>query len=409
MRRLTENQAKLENEAQTEPSAKKSRSDKRITNIATLDNDTTVEVFKYLKYCGLAKTSLVSKRFCDLICTHRHKLARVYVDSIVMSEDHVTVDNVTVDNVTEDNVTEDNLTDNLTDIKIFDQALSVEEYNEWVIRNGYSKQVPPETQISRMQSTQNERKAYRLYANVDYYYKDPGPSCNPTKVFDASVELSHENWPVFQHFFRLLTDPFVYIRYLGLPTQSDALNLLAGINPDYGRIQCQSLNVSLKDNIQNHISWIKGHVRCYNFRIMGPINSNFDEEFLDLFMTGANCTSCIHLEFYETVKLITRFVQNFMDLKSGDEDKVVGYIECHPKRNVNMDAFKRDYADFVVEGNINETRGLSCLVFEFVNNDIGKKLKLTIRFRYLDRNVFYAEVFKFVMTDVLCVEIQSRE
>ncbi|KAI1698904.1 hypothetical protein Ddc_18849 [Ditylenchus destructor] len=34
-----------------------------------MDNDTVVEVFKYLNYCQLAKSSLVSKWFCDLMTT----------------------------------------------------------------------------------------------------------------------------------------------------------------------------------------------------------------------------------------------------------------------------------------------------------------------------------------------------
>ncbi|KAI1701571.1 hypothetical protein Ddc_17558 [Ditylenchus destructor] len=65
-----------------------------------------------------------------------------------------------------------------------------------------------------------------------------------------------------------------------------------------------------------------------------------------------------------------------MDLKDCDGNKVVGTIVCHPNRNVNMDAFKR-----FVEGNINQTRGSSNIVFEFVNNEIGKKLCLSIDFR----------------------------
>ncbi|KAI1693764.1 hypothetical protein Ddc_22544 [Ditylenchus destructor] len=303
MRRSTEKQAKFENEDRAqEPSAQKNRSDNRITNILALDNGTMVQVFKYLKYCGLAKTSLVSKRFCDLIRTHRHTLALLDVKSIKM---HKYTD----------------VNHSPTGIEIFDKVLSAGEYNEWVIRNGYSKQIPLETQIAGMQSTQYERKVYRLSAHADY--KDSTPalerksfSLKGLQIFFASIELNHENWPVFQHFFRILTDPFVYIRGMELSTQNDALNLLTGaINPDYGRLKCHTLS-------------------------------------------------------------------NFMNLKSSDEDKVVGFIECHPNRNVNMDAFKRNYADFVVEGNINQTCGSSNLVYEFINNYIGKKLRFAISFGY---------------------------
>ncbi|KAI1701566.1 hypothetical protein Ddc_17553 [Ditylenchus destructor] len=236
-----------------------------------------------------------------------------------------------------------------------------------------------------MQSTQNERKVYRLSAHADY--NDSTPAFERMRIFIqkffASIELCHENWPVFQHFFRLLTDPFVHIRSMRLPQQNDALNLLAGaINPDYGRLQCHKLTVSLEDNMQDSISWIKGHVRCDQFCIKTRsdyLPSN-DQVFFDLFMTGENFTSEIELNFYENCNLITRFVQKFMDLKDCDGNKVVGTIACHPGANVNIDVLKRDYADFVVEGNINET--YSNLLFEFVNNDIGKKLKLEIDFDF---------------------------
>ncbi|KAI1705309.1 hypothetical protein Ddc_15779 [Ditylenchus destructor] len=216
----------------------------------SLDNDTTVEVFKYLNYCQLAKTSLVSKRFSDLIRTHRHKLALLYVESIGMSKDNY----------------------DPAAIKNFDQELSPEAYNEWVIRNDYSKQIPLETQIARIQSTHCDRKVYRLHADADYHYTDSNPSFKEKSVFSASIELSHENWPVFQHFIRLLTDPFIHIRSLGLPYQNDALNLLAGaVNQDRGRLQCRLLGVSLQHNMQDRISWIKEHVFCsFKIAIMGP-------------------------------------------------------------------------------------------------------------------------------------------
>ncbi|KAI1702481.1 hypothetical protein Ddc_17046 [Ditylenchus destructor] len=190
-----------------------------------------------------------------------------------------------------------------------------------------------------------------------------------------------------EHFFRLLTDPFVYIRRMELPSQNDALNLLAGgINPDYGHLQCHRRDVDLKDNTQNLMSWIKGHVRCYNIYIMNwqllsftYSGLNDDDEFIDFFMTGGNCTSEIAVNFYDPCKAIGNLVQKFMDLKGCDGNKIVGFIECHPDRKVNIDALKRDYADFVVEGNINDTSPLSNLVFDFVNNDIGKKLQLSIR------------------------------
>ncbi|KAI1709855.1 hypothetical protein Ddc_13681 [Ditylenchus destructor] len=48
----------------------------RNTKIANMDNGTTVEAFKFLNYYQLAKKSLVSKRFRNLIQIHRHSLPR---------------------------------------------------------------------------------------------------------------------------------------------------------------------------------------------------------------------------------------------------------------------------------------------------------------------------------------------
>ncbi|KAI1702055.1 hypothetical protein DdX_15740 [Ditylenchus destructor] len=369
MRRSTETQAMLETEAQTEPSGLENRSDNKTSNIATLDNGTTVEVFKYLNYRRLAKTSLVSKWFRDLIRTHRHKLARLYVGSISMTEPY-------------------HKNRGPTSIHIFGKELSAEEHNEWVIRNQYSKENPLETQIA---GRQNKRKVYLLYAAADYDYKGIKPN-HPTVVLFAKIGLNHENWPALHHFIRLLTDPFIYICQMELPPHNDALNLVAGaINPDCGRLQCRQLDFNLEDNMQNLISWIKDYVRCYkcaisNYRnsihTLGPSNSNYDKKFLNFFMTGANCTSSIYLKYYDPCKLIAAFVKKFLDLKGCDENNVIETIVCHPNANVNFDVLKRDYADFVVEGNINENyeiSGLTWLVFEFVNNEIGKKLRLSIR------------------------------
>ncbi|KAI1699636.1 hypothetical protein Ddc_18472 [Ditylenchus destructor] len=392
MRRLTEKQAKFENKAQVEPNTPKNLSDNRITNTVILDNDTTVEVFKYLDYCRLAKTSLVSKRFCDLICTHRHSLTLLNVDYIGIHETTDTNHWHPTGIKIFDNVLSRYFRSSRGTIEIFDKVLSSHEYNKWVIRNRYSKQIPLEIKIAGTQSTQDERKVYRFSAYADY--KDSTPSFEKKSFslrefqkFFGNIELCHENWPMFQHFFSLLTDQFVYIRHIELISQNDALNLLTGaISPDYGRLQCHTLTVSLEDNMQNFISWIKGHVRCYKIDIINSSGLYHDDEFVDFFMTGGNCTSEIEVNFYDPCKAIDNMVQKFMDLKGCDGNKVVGLIECNPNTTVNIDALKCDYAHFVVEGNINQTRGSSNLVFEFVNNDIGKKLRLAISFGYRTTN-----------------------
>ncbi|KAI1696192.1 hypothetical protein Ddc_20635 [Ditylenchus destructor] len=120
----------------------------RTSKIDSMDNGTMVEAFKYLNYCQLAKNSLVSMRFRNVIQTHRHKLALLYVR-------YIEIESITnVPHV----------------IKVFDKELSSQEYNDWVIRNQYSKEVPLEDQVACTESTQNIPNGYLL--NAYAYYKD---------------------------------------------------------------------------------------------------------------------------------------------------------------------------------------------------------------------------------------------
>ncbi|KAI1692315.1 hypothetical protein DdX_21325 [Ditylenchus destructor] len=182
-----------------------------------MDNGTMVEAFKYLNYCQLAKKSLVSKRYRNLIRTHRHSLALLYVNEISM----------------------DSYPASPAAIEIFEEELSSKEYNEWVVRNNYSKQAPIEDQIASTENTQNIPSGYRLYARASYNDLNNREWNDGTTVLYAQVEVNHENWPVFQHFVRLATDPFIYIDCMALTYQTDVLNLLAGaINSD--RLQCKN-------------------------------------------------------------------------------------------------------------------------------------------------------------------------
>ncbi|KAI1703303.1 hypothetical protein Ddc_16621 [Ditylenchus destructor] len=334
-----------------------------------MDNGTMVEAFKHLNYMQLIKSSFVSKRFRNLIRTNRHRLALLYVGSIDMQRAHGS---------------------DPASIKMFGKDISPEEYNEWVIRNQYSKQIPLEGQVGGKQSSQCDRKVYALDV-VAYYPKRCG--FYRMTVFNAQVELNHENWPLFQHFVRLLTDPFIYIRDLGLTSQNDVLNLLTGvISQDRDRLQCKELTFNLEGDIKKFMSWIKKRVRCDKFQIFNrdicSSDSNYDDDLLDFFLTGARCTSKIKMEHYDPPEVILEFVQKFMDLKKCDEYQIVESIEYEIDRNANaifqyanaIRVLKRDYARFIVPTHIylpNNDRPSINQAFEFINDDIGKKLHLT--------------------------------
>ncbi|KAI1702044.1 hypothetical protein DdX_15727 [Ditylenchus destructor] len=354
---LFEKLAKPSDEAQREPGAKKKRSDGRTTTIATLDDDTMVEVFKHMNYCQLAKKGLVSKRYRDLIRTNRHRLALLYVDTLVLS-DYRTRPSVT---------------------RVFNQKLSPEAYNEWVSLNGYSKQIPIEGQVVGMQNAQDDRRVYLL--NADYNGPNSG-QYSDTNLFYASTKLSHENWPVFQHFVRLLLDPIVYIRRIELIPQSDVLNLMAGaFNQDSNRLQCKTLKLNFEGNVQTFIGWIKSHVSCDEIIIHVWSRLEYEEELFDLFVTGANCTSGISFVESSHTKVVVGFVKKFMDLKRSDECRVVESVRGEIKKvydEISIDVLKRDYPKCFVKEVGNKDHDSAMHVLEFVNTDVGKKLQLSI-------------------------------
>ncbi|KAI1696922.1 hypothetical protein DdX_18795 [Ditylenchus destructor] len=362
--RLAEKRAKAENEAHMESKAKKKRSNEKTSNIVTIDSDTMVEVFKYLNYCQLAKNSLVSNRFWNLIRTHRHKLALLYVDYISMNSIPIAP----------------------VAIKVFDKELFDEEYNEWIIRNNYSKQIPLDDEVA--ENTKDISNGYRL--NAYAHFKDPNNRGwnHVTSVFFAQVELNHDSWPAFQHFVRLLTDPFIYLDRVHLSYQIDVLNLLSGTFNTNRRLQCKQLYFDLNGNSQKSISWTKNHVRCNQFHNYGDTELDQDKALLDFFVTGGYCTPSIEVKYRDLSKASVDFVQKFMNLKTSDESQFVESIEGIFKAQI-LELLNRDYAEFFVKEERNDRSNTH--IFEFVNDNIGKKLQLTIE------NRRYSFVSKFLI------------
>ncbi|KAI1697203.1 hypothetical protein DdX_18635 [Ditylenchus destructor] len=54
-------------------------------------------------------------------------------------------------------------------IKMFNEELSPEEYNKFIARNGYSKQVPLEGRIAGKESTENVRDNYDFWAEIKIF------------------------------------------------------------------------------------------------------------------------------------------------------------------------------------------------------------------------------------------------
>ncbi|KAI1693331.1 hypothetical protein DdX_20735 [Ditylenchus destructor] len=183
----------------------------------------------------------------------------------------------------------------------------------------------------------------------------------------------------------LLTDPFIYIHFLGLTSQTDVCNLLAAAAvPGRRRLQCGEFVFYLEGYTQKLIKWAKDHVHCVKFRTaVSHSSSSRDKQLLDFFATGSDCTSEIRIShctfIYALVSkvVLIGLVQKFVELKSSEECKLVESIDGYVSK-LTAKAFVSKYEKFFVK----EVKSLfgdsTAQVFEFVNVDIRKKLKLTI-------------------------------
>ncbi|KAI1703660.1 hypothetical protein DdX_14801 [Ditylenchus destructor] len=334
-----------------------------------MDNGTMLEVFKFLNYWQLAKNSLVSKKFSLLISYHRYSLARLSVEFSLVSLHFA-----------------------YGIIKIFDKELTVKAYDEWVVRNNFSKQVPFGSLVAAgNESTHFDYKGYQLRAHADYknitFPQNCRQSPSKTSVFIASTSLNHETWPIFQHFLRLFTDPFIFIQCIRLGLQKEVLNLLAvTLNPLPNSLQCKELAVCLRGDVHESFGWIKDYLLCKEFQINGHYDSYYDEDLLDFFVTGVQCTSVITIRFYYVSTVVVNFVQKFMRLKRCDEYHLVRFIKAYQIQNDQvLWNLQSRYEKFIVQkerfendcesGPVDQRRTVH--VFEFINVDIGMKLQIT--------------------------------
>ncbi|KAI1698170.1 serpentine type 7TM GPCR chemoreceptor str domain-containing protein [Ditylenchus destructor] len=117
-------------------------------------------------------------------------------------------------------------------------------------------------------------------------------------------------------------------------------------------------------------------VRCNRFFISDEADLNQNEALLDFLLTGAHCTPSIKIGYRDLSKVVVDFVQKFMDLKDSDGSQLVEAIEGNTKSQ-DIELLKRDYAKFCAKEERNDRSNTH--IFEFVNDNIGKKLQLTAK------------------------------
>ncbi|KAI1702026.1 hypothetical protein Ddc_17306 [Ditylenchus destructor] len=413
-----------EGEAWSEPKTKKNRKDDRIKNIVELDNGTMVHVFKYLNYCQLAKKNLVSKRFWNVISTNRHRLTRLLVDDISMTPCYG---------------------DTSTEIQVFNEDLTPEEYNEWTICNRYLKQIPLDNQISA-QGSRRGNSSYHLSANT----KDPifrrniYHPINENSAFSAFAKVTDEKWPLFEHFIRLLIDPFISIKRIELSSENDVLNALTKAVTKENRLRSKVLTFNANGSIQNFLVWIKDYVSCdafvfdadqrlnvsecvdedgnYHSISNSDVYKNYDKQLFDFCVTGAGCASAITINYYDFSRGIGDLMQKFMDIKSADDCQLFQSIESSSALTEGYYAYdlKEKFEEFLVKGDDEfddngsdesedgdvsfDDDGYMKLTFELCNTDIKKKLELKAEIydntSYYDSYAYDSRESSFCLTSI---------
>ncbi|KAI1692025.1 hypothetical protein Ddc_23897 [Ditylenchus destructor] len=149
----------------------------------------------------------------------------------------------------------------------------------------------------------------------------------------------------------------------------------------------------LSEHSQKFFTWAKNHVCCNQFDIFSEEDLYQDEAFVDFFLTGAQCTSSIKIEYLDLSQAMVDFVKKFMDLKNCDEYQIVESIFInHNKSDPAVGLLKHNFIDFLVKEESVGTAGTfrsestrvgatgTTHVFEFINDNIRKKLQLTTKF-----------------------------
>ncbi|KAI1710375.1 RNA recognition motif domain-containing protein [Ditylenchus destructor] len=225
--------------------------------LSAMDNEVLLDTFKFLRYSQLAKSCHVSKNFRDFIRIHRHSLARLRVRRMHMGYNGNALQ---IPSSGRD------------DVEVFDTPLNRDDYDSWVLRNGYSKRDPFLDQY-----TGNPKDRYHIrYCLVAWTYppsfqEEDEPNIYGMVVFSqrifvfrATPELNQENFPLFQHFFNLLSDPFILVEELELiPPENQVWKHLLETTPQIlnsagvKRIQRYRVSLFPEGNNQDCLRWLK--------------------------------------------------------------------------------------------------------------------------------------------------------
>ncbi|KAI1697454.1 hypothetical protein DdX_18487 [Ditylenchus destructor] len=151
---------------------------------------------------------------------------------------------------------------------------------------------------------------------------------------------------------------------------------------DYDRADVKIFNISLSP--EDYSEWVIHNSYSkkvpLGYQLVGKKETQYGKNYVLSadYKDPSQCSNNIKTAFFARAQLnhdnwplFQHF--KFMDLKDSDEYQLVEYIRCYSSDRA-VEALKRKYAKFIIKEGKGETR--TTLLFEFINNDIGKKLQI---------------------------------
>ncbi|KAI1706611.1 hypothetical protein Ddc_15192 [Ditylenchus destructor] len=332
-----------------------------------VDDHTLEQTFKFLGYFQLAKSSLVSRRFSRVIQSNRSRLAKLRVKKLLMDRRIRIHQNF---------------------ITVCDVEFNPNEYREWAYPYGYTKGYRFDSPVVAVTAAYDSRSPERREQHHSFIrlqalaYED---SNTLVTVFSAvtSTKLSYDNWPLYQHFIRLLNDPFAYFERLTLISfQNFAWNALV---ENYGSrnrsVTCKYAKILLEDDSKDFLVWIKQNVVSEDLSLRRYETSTYDQDDTVSFLsTGQKCASSVVLrdEVYNGEHLIGAIydlIEKFLDLETSIQCQMISSINFRHICNLS-ERFLTNFARAFVRDEIVEDS--FSRIYQFMNRNIKKKLEVKI-------------------------------
>ncbi|KAI1706668.1 hypothetical protein DdX_12878 [Ditylenchus destructor] len=352
-----------------------------------LTDDILVDVFKHLNYSKVAECNLSCAWIAEVIRKYRSSLPRFRVSEI--SLDYIPP------------IRGDVLYNGQLMLRELGQPILHKGFNKWTDKYGYERKSPFHNQLISQYAWKNASVTMRVlqaqFSGKDYdkwyyflqynffrrCYESRYANCPNSLLFCAnikSVAFNTMNWPLYLHFFNLLTQPGSYFEKISLVhVDFPTWQLLTQDMKPSQRIQCRSLHLfDIADPLQ--FSWIESHFHCDKLHFSLKMLDAGDADFpLDFIFNGTGCTKSLCVEYYRDISIVSKIVKTFQQLSYVSTKMPSMEFKLKEYSPVVDRDFETNFAQFLVK------KQQECNIYQFPNsNNPEKKLRVSVKFNNKD-------------------------